>query len=188
MAKAILFYLPFWYNKFIGETSPKYLELYFTAIFIFDLSLNIYLAKSKKKYLLSAEGVIDIISIFGNLLKVLRLLRLFKLYKDMKVIGAFRQTLKDKKVFLVERNLFLLITLLICTYILMVFEPTTFESLTSTLYYFIVCISTVGFGDMLATLPITRITTIIIIIVGQSIFIIDLLLISNGSLNIVALK
>lgn len=165
---------------FVGSETPKYLDIYFTIFFIFDLGLNIFLAENKKSYLLSIKGVIDIISVFGNMLKVLRLLRLFKLDKEIKVLSAIYHTLKDKKEFLLELNLFLVITLLVCSYILMIFEPTTFETLASTLYYCIVCISTVGFGDMLATLPITRITTVIIILVGQSIFIIDLLLISNG--------
>lgn len=149
-------------------------------IFIFDFALNLFTATSKKVYLRSFNGIIDLISILGSMFKVLRLLRLFKLDKEIKIISALKCTFKEKREALIELNMFLLITLLMGSYILMVFEPETFQTLGSTLYYCVICISTVGFGDILPSIPITRFVTILIIIVGQSIFIIDLLIISNG--------
>lgn len=159
---------------------PAKLELYFSILFVFDFILSFALAKSKKDYVTSFNGIVDIISMFGSFLKVLRLFRLFKLDKEFKVITSFKLTVKEKKEHLIELNMFLLITLVICSYVLMTVEPATFGSLSETLYYCVICISTVGFGDILPTVPITRVVTVIIIVVGQAIFIIDLLIISNG--------
>ncbi|MCO4754453.1 MAG: ion transporter, partial [Bacteriovoracaceae bacterium] len=71
-----------------------YLEWFFTGVFTLELALRLYSTPSKKKYLLSFYGIIDVISVLPTylatlipgaqafiIIRALRLLRIFRVLK-----------------------------------------------------------------------------------------------------------
>lgn len=184
-----------------------FIEIFTISFFTFELMLR-YISighkpeyvgwKGKIKFTFTPFTLIDIFSIlptfltfFGFNSSFLRILRLFRVFKLLRVskMSSFERALR--RVFVIERENLLMtfasigIILIILTIMVYLVEnnvqPKVFSSIPQTLWWAVVTLSTVGYGDMYPVTVLGRIITAIITMIGIAFYAIP------GSLFTVAL-
>lgn len=168
------------------------IELSTVSFFTFELFLR-YIAignqleykglRGRIKFTFTPFALIDILSIlptfltlFGfnsSFLRILRLFRVFKLFRMTKT-SSFDRALR--RVFVTERENLIMtfssIAIILIIFTIMVYfaendaQPQVFSSIPKTLWWAIVTLSTVGYGDMYPVTIIGRIITTIITMIG----------------------
>ena len=192
--------------SFTIETLPdltaetiNYLETFeLVCIFIFSLEylIRLYIAKNKLKFITSFYGIIDILAILpfyltlgfdlrsARVLRFLRLFRLIKLIRYNKAIRRFQTAFMMIKQELIMFSIVSLILFYLSAVGIYYFEnsvqPESFSSVFSSLWWSVVTLTTVGYGDIV---PITvggRIFTFIILMIGLGIIAIPSGMISSA--------
>ncbi len=162
-------------------------EWFFTALFTIEYILRIIIARDKKKYIFSYFGLIDLISTmpyylaliftggqFFVVVRSLRLLRVFRVLKMARFLGEANQlskALKDSR----EK-----ITVFIIAVLCVVFISGTamymiegaehgFTSIPISIYWCIVTLTTVGYGDISPETPLGQLLASVIMILGYGV-------------------
>lgn len=163
------------------------LEWVFTILFTIEYIIRIWVVRNKKAYIFSFFGVVDLLSLIPTYLtliiagpqyllvvRVLRLLRVFRILKMARHIGeanllinAFRASFTKITVFLF---LVLAVTLILGTMMYIVegvmANNPGFSSIPQSVYWGIVTISTVGYGDVTPITVAGKVISTIIILIG----------------------
>lgn len=162
-------------------------EWVITIIFTIEYILRIIAIKKPKHYIFSFYGIIDFISTIPTYLtlfmggynvllavRALRLLRIFRILKIARYVGeankltvALRQSRPKILVFLFA---VLIITIIAGTVMYLVEgEESGFSSIPLSVYWCIVTLTTVGFGDIAPITPLGRFIASFIMITGYGI-------------------
>ena len=171
-------------------------ELVSVIIFSLEYLIRIYTSDKKLKFIFSFYGIIDLLAIlpfylsFGfdlrsaRILRFLRLFRIIKLVRYNKAISRFSVAFKMIKEELTMFSVVSLILIYISAVGIYYFEnavqPEAFSSIFSSLWWSVVTLTTVGYGD---AVPITiggRIFTFIILMIGLGIIAIPSGMISSA--------
>jgi len=154
-----------YYNQKYGDFLYLF-EWLFTIIFTLEYLLRIYCIKRKFLYMKSFFGIIDFLSIiptyisifvpasrYLSVIRVLRVLRIFRILKLMLYIGELNLLLDAAKSSRRKITVFMsfVITLVIiigCIMYLVEGESNGFTSIPRSMYWAIVTITTVGYGDI----------------------------------------
>ena len=163
------------------------LEWAFTILFTIEYAIRIWVVRNKRAYIFSFFGIVDLLSILPTyltilfagsqyllIIRILRLLRIFRVLKMARHIGeanlllnAFRSSLAKITVFLffVASITMILGTLM---YIVegLIEENPGFSSVPQSVYWAIVTISTVGYGDVTPVTVVGKLISTIIILIG----------------------
>ncbi|WP_417196878.1 ion transporter [Bizionia sp.] len=178
------------------RTILRVIEAFSVIIFTFEYILRIYVADHKRKFIFSFFGIIDLLAIlpfylsFGIDLRSLRALRFLRLFRILKLVrynramNHFTTAIKSAKE---EILLFLFITLILIYFAavgIYYFEnaaqPEHFSSIFDSLWWAIVTLTTVGYGDVY---PITvggKVFTFFILLIGLGIVAIPTGIISSA--------
>ena len=169
------------------DRSLYYLEWFFTIIFTIDYIVRLWIVKSKSKYIFSFFGIIDLLSILPTYLGLLlvgaqslmvirsiRLLRIFRIFKLTRYVGEgqnLAQALRSSRpkiiVFLVTISTSVIIT---GTVMFMVEGPENgFTSIPKSIYWAIVTMTTVGYGDLAPQTALGQTLASFIMILGYGI-------------------
>ena len=166
----------------------KVLEWGFTLLFTFEYYLRIYCLKHPRKYVLSFWGVIDFLSIFPawlslfvpatQALTVLRLLRVMRIFRIFKLerfqVEAFHllNALRNSIVKILIFMMFVLVAAVILGTLMYSFESKVnpvFKSIPTGIYWAVVTITTVGYGDVAPITTGGRFLAVIVMLLGYSI-------------------
>ena len=180
----------------------KILEWGFTLLFTFEYYLRIYCLKHPMKYVTSFWGIIDFISIFpaylslfwptGQALTVLRLLRtmrifrIFRLQKFQEASTQLLNALKNSALRISVFMLFVFIAAVIMGTMMYSIEGEVnpaFNNVLSGIYWAVVTITTVGFGDIVPITPAGRFIAVLVMLLGYSIIAVPMGIVAGETIN-----
>lgn len=161
----------------------RYFEWFIVIVFTAEYLTRLLVADNKRQFVRSWYAIFDLIAVtpfylsllFGPgqyvaLLRMFRLFRAFKLMRYNKAIQLFH------KAFLLAKDeliLFLIVTLMLLYLsgaMIYIFEnpvqPKVYSSVFSSLWWAIVTLTTVGYGDMIPSTLVGRIFTFVLLIVS----------------------
>jgi voltage-gated potassium channel len=178
------------------RTILSYIEIFCVVIFTIEYILRIYVADSKPKFIFSFFGLIDLVAIlpfylsFGvdlrslRVLRFLRIFRILKLVRYNKAINHFTRAIKSAKE---EILLFVFITLMLIYFSavgIYYFEneaqPEYFTSIFDSLWWAIITLTTVGYGDVYPITAGGKVFTFFILMIGLGIVAIPTGIISSA--------
>ena len=163
------------------------LEWIFTIIFTIEYALRIFVSKKPLKYIFSFYGIIDLLSILpmflavfisgSHILSSLRILRLLRLFRIFGLMEFMEESSKLKVALLASRAKImvflytvLIIAVLIGTLMYYIEGPENgFTSIPRSVFYTIVTLTTVGYGDMVPTTALGQFLSMILMVTGYGI-------------------
>jgi voltage-gated potassium channel len=170
------------YHEFLNIS-----EWFVTILFTIEYILRIICIKSPKRYIFSFFGIIDFLSTVPKYLsffilgsqyitafRALRLLRVFRILKLVRFIGESNNLLRALKASRTKIFIFvffvLVVSVLLGTIMYLVEGPEHgFNSIPHSVYWTIVTLTTVGYGDISPETGLGQIIATIIMIVGYGI-------------------
>ena len=166
----------------------KAIEWLLTIIFTLEYYLRIYCLSKPWKYVFSFYGIIDFLSIMPaylsllipatqtlTVLRVLRTLRIFRIFnmqrflqESFHLLNAIRRSVTKILIFM----LFVFIAAIILGSIIYMFENgknPAMSSIPKAIYWAVVTITTVGYGDITPVTPIGQFISTLVMLLGYSI-------------------
>lgn len=163
-------------------------EWFFTILFTIEYFLRIYSHPSSRKYIFSFYGFIDLVSILPTYLAlfyvgaesliILRLLRVMRIFRVLKLIEyvyeantLWRSIVASRRKILVFFCFVFVLATIFGALMFLVEGPYNqgFSSIPRSIYWTIVTITTVGFGDIVPQTVFGQIISTIVILTGYSI-------------------
>ena len=163
------------------------IEWIFTILFTIEYALRIYTAKNKRRYIFSFMGIVDLLSIVPTYLfffyppihvlvdiRVIRLIRIFRIYgltRYMRGANTMQIALRSSRPKITVFLLFLSITVTVIGTLMYIIEGQSngFEDIPKSIYWTIVTITTVGYGDVVPITAIGRFLAALLMILGYAI-------------------
>ncbi len=163
------------------------LEWGFTIIFSIEYIIRIVISRNKLQYITSFYGIIDFLSIiptyisllvagsqFLIIIRVLRLLRVFRILKLVKftyasiyLLHAFKHS--REKIIIFFGTVLVIVTIVGAIMYLVEGPENGFSSIPQSIYWAIVTITTVGYGDIAPSTALGQIIASILMITGYAI-------------------
>jgi voltage-gated potassium channel len=177
----------------VEEIDQKYhqllnvVEWIVTILFTIEYILRIITIKKPLKYILSFYGIIDLLSTLPKYLsliffgtqyltafRTLRLLRVFRILKLVRYVGASNnliRALRDSRAKIFVFLFFVVIIAIILGTIMHLIEGSEngFDNIPKSIYWTIVTMTTVGYGDISPGTPLGQFLASIIMILGYGI-------------------
>jgi NhaP-type Na+/H+ or K+/H+ antiporter/voltage-gated potassium channel Kch len=174
------------------------LEFIITVIFTIEYILRIWTSIKPKKYVLSAFGIIDLLAILPLILemifvntyslgaiRLLRLLRIFRVLKLARFLVEADVLAKSVKANANKIFVFLFFVIIVCTImgaVMFVIEGPThgFDSIPHGVYWAVVTLTTVGYGDISPGTALGQFISMVIMILGYAVIAIPTGLVAAG--------
>ena len=160
----------------------KLIEIVIITIFSIEYLLRIFVTNKKFKYIFSFYGLIDLLTILPfylsltidlrslRALRLLRLFRILKLVRFNKAINRFQEALKIAReeiiIFIFATCIVLYLSSVGIFFFENTIQPDKFSSVFHSLWWAIVTLTTVGYGDIYPLTLGGRIFTFFILILG----------------------
>ncbi|MBF7053921.1 ion transporter [Halomonas sp. KAO] len=164
-----------------------WLEWGFTIAFTLELAVRLYCLERPLQYLRSFYGVVDLIAILPTwlalivpgvqtlvMVRLLRTLRIFRVLRLMEFVGEGRLLIgalkrSSHQIFLFLFTVFMLVS--IFASIVYLIEPAEagFTSIPTSIYWAIVTLTTVGYGDIVPVTPLGQAISVMVMLIGYSI-------------------
>ncbi|TYZ58437.1 hypothetical protein PybrP1_000248 [[Pythium] brassicae (nom. inval.)] len=182
-------------------------SIFFTVVFSVEYALRVACLLQPRKFMLSMLGVVDICALVPSYLgmfvpaarpllhlavlrifRVMRVFRILRLARFVDASAALSDNIQSNKrrilVFLV--GLFTLILVIGCAMYLIEGDRNDFSNIPISLYWAVVTITTVGYGDISPQTILGRMLATVVMFVGYGIIACPLVLSQSGSLDALA--
>lgn len=164
-------------------------EFIFTGFFTFEYLVRIYCSPRPRKYIFSFFGIVDLLATLPMYLgffisgashlliirafRLIRVFRVFKLFNFLKEGNLLLVSLKISAPKIVVFFFFVLILVTSIGTIMYMVEGTQpgtqFDNIPNSIYWAIVTMTTVGYGDITPVTPIGRFISAIVMLIGYTI-------------------
>tara|TARA_B100000287_G_scaffold362983_1_gene356530 strand:+ start:1226 stop:2035 length:810 start_codon:yes stop_codon:yes gene_type:complete len=163
------------------------LEWVFTILFTIEYFLRIYCVRLPSSYVFSFFGVVDLLSIIPtyisvlfpgaqalSVIRVLRVLRIFRVLKLFQYIGEAKYLktaliASKRKIYIFLFSVLNIVIILGSIMYLVEGEKAGYTSIPKSIYWAIVTLTTVGYGDIAPQTPIGQTISAFIMLIGYSI-------------------
>jgi len=164
------------------------IEWILTVVFTIEYFLRIYSVYKPKKYITSFFGIVDLLAILPSYLslffvgtqyllviRALRLLRMFRIFKLGNHISQGKVITKSIRASIPKITVFLYFVVLVVIIfgsIIYLIEGKTnehFDNIPRSVYWAIVTLTTVGYGDIAPTTPLGQLLASIVMILGYAV-------------------
>jgi voltage-gated potassium channel len=171
-----------WHNTLLS------VEWGFTIVFTIEYALRLWSVDAPAKYARSFFGIIDVIAILPTyisaifpganyllVVRALRVLRIFRILKLIEYVRGARTIMRALRASFAKITVFLLAIVILATIIGAVMylvegqHGTKFESIPKSIYWAIVTLTTVGYGDITPATALGQFLAAIVMIMGYSI-------------------
>ncbi len=164
-----------------------YLEWVFTLLFSIELILRIYCLEKPTLYLRSFYGIVDLIAVLPPwlvllvpgahglvIVRLLRVLRIFRILRLMEFVGEARLLMDALKrsmrqILLFFSAILMVITLFAALMYTIESSEAGFTSIPMSMYWAIVSMTTVGYGDIVPATALGKSITVVLMLLGYSI-------------------
>ena len=174
------------YHQRFGDLFA-YIEWGFTLVFTVELALRLYCLKKPWLYIKSFYGLVDLVAIVPAwlvlivpgaqglvLIRVLRALRIFRILRLMEfvseghlLIDALKRS--ARQIFLFFFSILMVVTLFASLMYAIESPEAGFTSIPMSIYWAIVSMTTVGYGDIVPMTSVGKAITVILMLIGYSI-------------------
>ena len=189
------------------STEIRFIDLGTALIFAGDYVLRWMTADFKLKkqgpasfirYPITPMAIIDLLSILPPLLsinstlKLFRMVRLMRALRVLRIVRIFRYSRNIRiigNVFRRQKHAFIMVLMLTIGYIfvsaaiLFQIEPYNFENFFDAVYWAVILLTTVGYGDIIATTMMGKMITVISALAGVAVVALPAGMITAGYLN-----
>lgn len=170
----------------------RYAEWIFTVIFTIEYLFRLWCVKRPKGYALSALGLIDLMSILPSyfslilpgmqvtaVVRVLRVVRVFRIFKLVQYVGSTRILLSTLKASRYRIAVFLVavstLVTIVGSFMYLIETPESgFTSIPMGVYWAIVTVTTVGYGDMAPATPLGQALASMLMLMGYAIIVVPM--------------
>ena len=158
-----------------------------TILFTIEYIIRIYCCKSKKRYILSTMGIIDLLSIIPTyltvfytpigslmLIRIMRLVRVFRIFQLSNYLRSgynMQIALRSSRPKIIVFILYISIIVIILGGIMYVVEgqQNGFENIPRSIYWAVVTLTTVGYGDVVPITTLGKTISVFIMMLGYAI-------------------
>jgi len=176
------------------KTAYFILEWMFTAVFLVEYILRLMIVRRPLRYAFSFYGIIDLLAILPafigltgssadklmviRTLRLLRIFRVFKLTRYLSEASALREALVQSRHKLAVFITTVLIIVLVASALMHIIEGNNdipnpgFESMPSAMYWAVLTMTTVGYGDIVPMTNTGRAITMALVLMGYSLIIV----------------
>ncbi len=162
-------------------------EWFFTILFTIEYATRIYCSPNRRKYVLSFYGVVDLVSIVptylallitgANYLLIIRLIRVFRVFRVFKMFRYLSEAnllvrslwLGRRKILVFFLGVLVLSTVFGSLMYLVEGPEYGFTSIPKSIYWTIVTITTVGYGDITPHTVLGQVVSTLAMLTGYSI-------------------
>ncbi|WP_447956192.1 ion transporter [Vreelandella sp. EE7] len=164
-----------------------YMEWCFTAAFSIELLVRLYCLERPTVYIKSFYGIVDLVAILPTwlvllvpgahalvIVRLLRVLRIFRILRLMEFVGEGRMLLEAlhrslRQILLFFSSILMVVTLFAALMYTIESEEAGFTSIPIAMYWAIVSMTTVGYGDIVPVTPVGKTITMILMLIGYSV-------------------
>ena len=169
------------------RTALRVLDWIFTILFLAEYSIRIWVARRRMRYVFSFFGIVDLLSILPSfigivitgahsllVIRVLRLLRIFRVLKVVRMLGEANQLLYALRASFAKITVFMGAVLTVVVVMgaamhLIEDAENGFTSIPRGMYWAIVTMTTVGYGDIAPATVLGQTIAAILMLLGYGI-------------------
>lgn len=147
------------------------IEWAFTAFFTVEYGVRLWCTPNRKRYALSAFGIVDLLAILPTyaallfpqassllivrLIRVMRIFRVLRLFQFLSEANVLARSMRNarRKIFVFFSIMFVLTTIFGCLMYVIEGPANGFNTIPKSIYWAIVTITTVGYGDVVPHTP-----------------------------------
>ena len=163
------------------------MEMAFTLMFTVEYLVRIWCSPNRKGYLLSVYGIVDLLALLPTYLALLlpqaaplliiRLLRILRIFRVLRLLTLLKEAndLADalgrstRKIFVFFSLMIILATIFGCLLYVIEGAEHGFDSIPKSIYWAIVTITTVGYGDVVPQTGIGRAISAVGMLIGYAV-------------------
>jgi len=164
------------------------IEWVFTIFFTIEYALRIYSSRIRKKYIFSTMGIIDLLSIIptyltlvvagpiGHLsdIRIMRLIRVFRIFRltpYLKSGHRMQIALRSSRPKIIVFILYISLVVVVLGTLMYIVEgqKNGFESIADSIYWAVVTLTTVGYGDVVPSTGLGKTISVLIMLLGYAI-------------------